>query len=77
MLLEINVKNSSKQLPHSAIAEKITFSTHNTLCFFHKFYIRTSDENISAIFTVPTGAVGERVGKGKFVNISAVTCFTL
>jgi hypothetical protein len=54
MLLEINVKNSSKQLPHSAIAEKITFSTHNTLCFFHKFYIRTSDENISAKFTVPT-----------------------
>lgn len=36
-------KNSPELLPHSAIAaKKITFSTHNTLCFFHKFYIRIS-----------------------------------
>lgn len=51
MLLEINVK-----IPQSCCrtaqslkkVSKITFRTHNILCFFHKFYIRISVERLFA-----------------------------
>lgn len=82
MLLEINVKNHPELLPHRAIAaEKITFSTHNTLCFFHKFYIRISISvetgSASVFFAKQKWSTLTIWQKGKFINITVVTCFTL